>query len=65
MGYFDGNTVTAMWNYAQHFAMSDNHFATTFGPLDAGGQPAYDECSVCETVRISGVTLAICSAPSR
>jgi len=20
MGYFDGNTVTAMWNYAQHFA---------------------------------------------
>src|SRR3984957_1807721 len=24
MGYFDGNTVTAMWNYAQHYAMSDN-----------------------------------------
>src|ERR1700761_2662289 len=24
MGYFDGNTVTAMWNYAQHFAMNDN-----------------------------------------
>ncbi|WP_374992530.1 hypothetical protein [Paraburkholderia sp. SARCC-3016] len=23
-GYFDGNTVTALWNYAQHFAMSDN-----------------------------------------
>lgn len=21
--YFDGNTVTALWNYAQHFAMSD------------------------------------------
>jgi len=20
MGYYDGNTVTAMWNYAQHFA---------------------------------------------
>ena len=19
MGYFDGNTVTALWNYAQHF----------------------------------------------
>jgi phospholipase C len=28
MGYFDGNTVTAMWNYAQHFAMSDNSFGT-------------------------------------
>ena len=24
MGYYDGNTVTALWNYAQHFAMSDN-----------------------------------------
>ncbi len=36
MGYFDGNTVTAIWNYAQHFAMSDNHFATTFGPSTPG-----------------------------
>jgi len=32
MGYYDGNTVTALWNYAQHFAMSDNFFSTTFGP---------------------------------
>src|SRR5580692_5713489 len=24
LGYFDGNTVTAMWNYAQNYAMSDN-----------------------------------------
>ena len=32
MGYYDGNTVTALWNYAQHFAMSDNSFETTFGP---------------------------------
>jgi len=31
MGYFDGNTVTALWNYAQHFAMSDNSYCTTFG----------------------------------
>ena len=36
MGYFDGNTVTALWNYAQHFAMSDNHFGTTFGPSTVG-----------------------------
>jgi phospholipase C len=36
MGYFDGNTVTAMWSYAQHFAISDNHFATTFGPSTPG-----------------------------
>jgi len=32
MNYFDGNTVTALWNYAQHFAMSDNFYSTTFGP---------------------------------
>ena len=32
MGYFDGNTVSALWNYAQHFAMSDNFYSTTFGP---------------------------------
>jgi len=36
MGYFDGNTVTAIWNYAQHFAMSDNSFGTTFGPSAPG-----------------------------
>ena len=36
LGYYDGNTVTAMWNYAQHFAMSDNSFGTTFGPSTPG-----------------------------
>jgi phospholipase C len=36
MDYFDGNTVTAMWNYAQHFAMSDYQFGTTFGPSSPG-----------------------------
>src|SRR4029077_17474711 len=36
MGYFDGNTVTALWNYAQHFAMNDNSFSTTFGPSTPG-----------------------------
>ena len=36
MGYFDGNTVTALWNYAQHFAMSDNSFSDTFGPSTPG-----------------------------
>ena len=28
MGYFDGNTVTALWNYALHYAMSDNSHST-------------------------------------
>src|ERR1700730_12462658 len=36
MGYFDGNTVTGLWNYAQHFAMSDNSFSSTFGPSTPG-----------------------------
>src|SRR5262249_1616449 len=36
MGYYDGNTVTALWNYAQHFAMNDNSFDTTFGPSTPG-----------------------------
>jgi phospholipase C len=36
MAYFDGNTVTALWNYAQHFAMSDNSYGTTFGPSTPG-----------------------------
>ena len=36
MGYYDGNTVTALWNYAQNFAMSDNSFGTTFGPSTPG-----------------------------
>jgi phospholipase C len=31
MGYYDGNTVTAMWNYAQHFAMSDNSWGRRLG----------------------------------
>jgi phospholipase C len=36
LGYFDGNTVTAIWNYAQNFAMNDNFFGTTFGPSTPG-----------------------------
>src|ERR1700756_1839483 len=36
LGYFDGNTVTALWNYAQNFAMNDNAYNTTFGPSTPG-----------------------------
>jgi phospholipase C len=36
MNYYDGNTTTALWNYAQRFAMSDNSFGTTFGPSAPG-----------------------------
>jgi phospholipase C len=36
MGYFDGNTVTAYWNYAQNYAMNDNSWSDTFGPSTPG-----------------------------
>ncbi|AOK32074.1 MULTISPECIES: phospholipase C [Burkholderia] len=36
MGYFDGNTVTALWNYAQRFAMNDNAYTSTYGPSTPG-----------------------------
>ena len=36
MGYYDGNTVTAFWNYAQHYAMSDNSYSSQFGPSSPG-----------------------------
>ena len=36
MGYYDGNAVTAMWNYAQTFAMNDNSYSTGFGPSTPG-----------------------------
>ncbi|MGN6275665.1 MAG: phospholipase C [Solirubrobacterales bacterium] len=36
MDYYDGNTVTGLWNYAQHYAMSDNSYGTTFGPSAPG-----------------------------
>ena len=32
MAYYDGNSVTALWNFAQHYAMSDNPYDTTLGP---------------------------------
>jgi phospholipase C len=36
MGGFDGNTVTAMWEWAQRFSMSDNSWGTTYGPSPPG-----------------------------
>jgi phospholipase C len=36
MGYFDGNTTTALWNYAQNFALNDNNYTTQFGPSTPG-----------------------------
>ena len=36
MSYYDGNSVTGLWNYAQHYAMSDNSYSTTYGPSTPG-----------------------------
>ena len=36
MDYYDGNTVTALWNYAQYYSMSDNDYDTAFGPSSPG-----------------------------
>jgi phospholipase C len=36
MDYYDGNTVTALWNYAQHYALNDDSFDTQFGPSTPG-----------------------------
>jgi phospholipase C len=36
MDYYDGNTVTGLWNYAQRYAMSDNFYGTVSGPSTPG-----------------------------
>ncbi|WP_329239513.1 alkaline phosphatase family protein [Actinoallomurus sp. NBC_01490] len=36
MDYYDGNTVTGLWNYAQNYAMSDNSWDSVFGPSTPG-----------------------------
>ncbi len=61
-GYFDGDTVTALWNYAQNYALNDNFYGTTFGPstpgllnLVAGNTyPATPSASTSKVVDISG-----------
>lgn len=73
MGYFDGNTVTAVWNYAQHFSISDNFFATMNGESARGHQnlikgDAYG--ALCTEVKKpdkvwvdDGLTLPSCNGP--
>jgi phospholipase C len=36
MAYYDGNTVTALWNYAQHYALNDHSYQTTFATSTPG-----------------------------
>ncbi|WP_377271757.1 phospholipase C [Peterkaempfera sp. SMS 1(5)a] len=36
MDYYDGNTVTALWNYAQNYTLSDSSYSSTYGPSTPG-----------------------------
>jgi phospholipase C len=72
MDYYDGNTLTALWNYAQHYSMSDNSFGTTFGPSapgainvvsgDTGGVDTGHEST--DPPATSQVSIATASAPN-
>jgi phospholipase C len=60
LGYFDGNTVTALWNYAQSFAIGDNFFATATGESTRGhlnlvtGDVTGAVCGVAGKVYVNG-----------
>jgi phospholipase C len=64
LDYYDGNTVTAMWNYAQRFAMSDNSFGTGYGPSTPGalnlvtGNPYGASCGPTDGVYAAPATCA-------
>jgi phospholipase C len=36
LNYYDGNTVTGLWNYAQRFSLSDNSYGTGMGQSAPG-----------------------------
>jgi phospholipase C len=61
MDYYDGNTVTGLWNYAQHFAMSDNSWGTTYGPSTPG---ALNVTAAQTYGAICGPTSAVINAPA-
>jgi len=66
MDYYDGNTVTGLWNLAQQYSMSDNAYTTNYGPSTPG---AFNVTSGQTYGAICGPTSATindstCSAPS-
>ncbi|MFE9608862.1 phospholipase C [Streptomyces sp. NPDC006012] len=36
MDYYDGNTVTALWNYAQQYTLNDRSYSSVYGPSTPG-----------------------------
>jgi phospholipase C len=76
LGYFDGNTVTALWHYAQHFALSDNFFAAMSGQSTRGAlnlvagdvfgavcRPASPSPPQASIVFVDGGTVPECNGP--
>jgi phospholipase C len=61
MDYYDGNTVTGLWNYAQHFSLSDNSYGTNFGPSTPG---AINVTAGNTYGAICGPTSAVINAPA-
>jgi phospholipase C len=66
MDYYDGNAVTGLWNYAQHYAMSDNSFGTGFGPSAPGAINLIsgDTGNVNTAQEAGNVTIATSAAPN-
>jgi phospholipase C len=65
MDYYDGNTVTALWNYAQHFSMSDNSYGTTFGGTLEGHINIISGNTTVDMSHTSGaLTFATAAAPN-
>ena len=65
LDYYDGNTVTGLWNYAQHFAMSDNSYSTVFGPSTPGAINVTGANTVRRDLRPGAVNATPCAAPPR
>jgi phospholipase C len=70
MDYYDGNSTTALWNYAQHYSMSDNSFDTTFGPSSPGainlisGETGGVDTDTAHQSQITASKIATSSAPN-
>ena len=63
MDYYDGNTVTGLWNYAQNYAMSDNSYSNVFGPSTPGAINLVSG-QTHGVVGVTSVTHTVTSAPN-
>jgi phospholipase C len=63
MDYYDGNTVTALWSYAQRFALNDNSFGTGYGPSSPGALNLITGNTFGAICGVSSINVAACPAP--